>query len=138
MARLSRCKALPQSRIGSRPDWWSRVSVPPTSGRPCPARSGPWRPEGAVRVGLAILYDDFYQRRRGADLDSTFSRVLEARNNEIVGLGERGERSGLRAHVAELGRLCLRDRRYGDGAGRQCSAGERGLFEQCAAIDVQV
>ena len=66
---------------------------------------------GAVRIGLAVLDDDFDRHGRAADLDAGLGRFLEIGDDEVVGFGEGGERPGVRADIAELDRARLRDRR---------------------------
>ena len=73
---------------------------------------------GAVGIGLAVL-DDHLDRTRGvADLDAALHGLAELAEHEIVGLGEGGERPGLRADVAELDRPGL-----GMDGGREHRAG---------------
>ena len=77
---------------------------------------------GAVRIGLAVLDDDLDRARGVADLEAALGRLAELAEDEVVGLGEGGERPGLRADVAELDRSCL-----GVHRGREHRAGgERG------------
>ena len=90
---------------------------------------------GAVRIGLAVLDDDLDRHGGVADLDAALGRLLEIGDDEIVGLGEGGERPGLRRDVAELDRARLRDRRRlrqpTDERGARCGR----VFQERAAID---
>jgi hypothetical protein len=72
---------------------------------------------GAVGIRLAVLDDDFHRNVGAAELDAGLGGFLEIRDDEIVGFGERGERAGLRADIAEFYRARLRDGRHRDASG---------------------
>src|SRR5207244_10669830 len=57
---------------------------------------------GAVRVRLAVLDQEFDRMSLAADRDSVLERLLEASEDELVGLAEAGERARPRADVADL------------------------------------
>ena len=59
---------------------------------------------GTVRVRLAVLDDHLDRTGRAAHPQAAFHRLAELPEHEVVGLGERGQRTGLRADVAELDR----------------------------------
>ena len=134
MAPPSRCTALPRSRIGSRPGWWSPASRRPASGRSCPGRSDPWRP-AAARFGFDWLSLTTTSTGTVAlpTLMPALVGFLEIGDDEVVGFGERGERTGLRADIAELYRARLRD--HGRSHPRQRGARRGGGFRQRAAIN---
>ena len=75
---------------------------------------------GAVRVGLAVLDRHLDRIGLAADFQAVLDRRQEALDDEIVGFGEGGERSGARADIAELDRL-----RGMDGGREQGAAGKR-------------
>ena len=69
-----------------------------------------------------------------ADLQAALDRFAKLADDEIVGLGEGGERAGLRADIAELDRLCCAMAGDIDAARRERGAAGRGIFQQRAAV----
>ena len=92
------------------PGWWSRASRPPASGRPCPCAIRSFA-TSAARFGLDWLS---LTTTSTGNVASPILRpplaLLEIRDDELVGLGEGGERAGERRDIAELDRAHLRDR----------------------------
>ncbi|MDT4840122.1 hypothetical protein FQZ97_739340 [compost metagenome] len=89
----------------------------------------------AVGVGLAVLDDDLQAVGLAGDVDAVLQQLADAVDDEAVGGGERRQRAGLRADVADADDLLAGEGRSARQVGEHGGAGDRasGAQEVAAA-----
>ena len=90
---------------------------------------------GAVRIGLAVTYDDFDGMGLAADFEAVLQSAVDTAEYIGIGVREAGQRSRLRADIADLDRARRGAHRRRWKAGRRERAQRRARFHELTPVN---